>query len=281
MEKPFLAALAEGVLLADGAMGTEIYSRGIPMDRCYGELNLSAPELIGAIHASYIQAGAQVIETNTFGANPASLAAHGLEAKAREINLRGAEIARKASGGLAYVAGSVGPAACAGLSEPRRFAAYASQIEALRDGGVALLILETFSHLQEAGIAYRAARAVSRLPVVVQFSFHNPELTPGEATKAAGEWGADAVGTNCNSPEETLEYMERATRVGSIRLSAMPCAGLPVINQGRAFYPTSPRDMAAWARRLVQAGISLIGGCCGTTPAMIKEMGSSLRPLNL
>lgn len=292
MKRPFLDALAEEILIADGAMGTEIQSRGIPNDQCYEELNLSAPELVRGIHESYLQAGAQAIETNTFGANAFRLAPYGLEKKVREINLRATEIAREASQGMAYVAGSVGPIGRETASEDRisdsqLYDAFASQIAALRDGGVDLIILETFSDLDEAEVAYRAARAWTDLPVIVQFSFHflaqdgSGGPTPEEVIKTIGQWGADVVGTNCNGgPERTLECIERMARVSSMKLSAMPSAGLPEIVEGRTRYPASPETMATFTRRLVEAGVSLIGGCCGTTPAMIREMKRSLKPLN-
>ncbi len=283
MKNPFSEAVAERILLADGAMGTELYSRGIPLDRCYEELNLTCPQLVREIHQAYLEAGAEIIETNTFGANAIRLARYGLEKKAREINLRAAEIAREASQGEAYIAGSVGPAQrkiapSPKIGDAQLYDAFACQVEALRDGGVELIVLETFSDLEEAGIAYRAARGVSNLPIIVQFPFHSGgSLTPEETIKAAEEWGADATGSNCSGPEETLECIQRMARVSSLRLSAMPSAGLPTISGGRATYPASLDDMACLARRLIELGVSLIGGCCGTTPAMIREMGRALR----
>ncbi len=285
MRKPFLDALAEEILLADGAMGTEIYSQGLAAYRCPWELNLSAPEQIRAIHQAYLAAGAKLIETNTFGANSISLSRHGLEKKMREINLRGAEIAHAASRGKAYAAGSVGPVGRKIASNSERYAVFFSQIEALRDGGVELIILETFSDLEEAEIACRAAREAARLPLVLQFSFHAMDSgagpTPEKASKAAENWGVDVVGSNCNSgPEETLQCIKRMAGITSLKLSAMPSAGLPKVVEGRTCYPVSPGSMAEFARSLVQAGVSLIGGCCGTTPAMIQEMNQALRPFN-
>ncbi|MFQ5903988.1 MAG: homocysteine S-methyltransferase family protein [Candidatus Binatia bacterium] len=295
MQRPFLDALSEEVFLSDGAMGTEIYSRGIPINRCYEDLNLSAPKLVQEIHESYLQAGAQVIQTNTFGANAFRLAPYGLEEKVQEINLRGAKIARQASQGMSYVAGSVGPIGremvpTGEISGSQVYDAFASQIEALRDGGTDLIIIETFSSLEEAEIAYRAARATSDLPVVVQFSFHlffgEDRLnrfngpTPEETIKTIEQWGADVVGANCGTdPRGILECIERMAKVSPMRLSAMPNAGLPEIVEGRILYPASPEYMATFARRLVQVGVSLIGGCCGTTPAMIRAMRNSLKPL--
>ena len=279
MLKPFLDALAEEILLADGAMGTEIYARDLYHGACPSELNISAPVEVRAIHESYIEAGAGLIETNTFDANRISLARCGLEKKMREINLRGAEIAIAASRGRAYPAGSVGPIGRGKAGSSEVYAAFASQIEALKDGGVELIILETFSDLEEAEIACRAAREVARLPVVMQFSFHasnadpGPGITPEGAAKAAERWGVDAVGSNCNSgPEETLQCVKRMARVSSLRLSAMPNAGLPRIADGRAVYPVPAQAMGTFAKRLVEMGASLIGGCCGTTPAMIRAM---------
>ena len=288
MRKPFLDALAEEILIADGAMGTEIYARDLPHGGCPPRLNLSAPAEVRSIHESYIEAGAKLIETNTFSANSISLVRYGLEKKMREINLRGAEIARAESRERAYVAGSVGPIGPSMAGSTDLYAAFASQIEALRDGGVELIILETFSDLEEAESACRAAREVAKLPLVMQFSFHSLRsdsgsggLTPEEAAKAAESWGADVVGSNCNSgPEETLQCIKRMVGASSIRLSAMPSAGLPQSLEGRSCYPVSPATLAAFARDLAQAGVSLIGGCCGTTPAMIREMSRTLKPLN-
>lgn len=291
MKRPFLDALAEEVILCDGAMGTEIYSRGVPINHCVDELNLSAPKLVRQIHESYLQAGAQLIETNTFGANAFRLAPYGLKEKVREINLRGAKIAREASEGMAYVAGSVGPIGRetvpnSEISESQLYDAFATQIEALRDGGVELIILETFSNLEEAEIAHRAARATSNLPLIVQFSFHFfsegrinrvKEPTPEETIKTIEKWGADVVGANCGTdPQGILECIERMAKVSSMRLSAMPSAGLPEIVEGRTLYPAPPDYLAIFARRLLQVGVSLIGGCCGTTPATIREIKSSL-----
>ena len=278
MLKPFLDALAQESILADGAMGTEIYARGLAHGGCPSELNLSAPAEARAIHEAYIEAGAKLIETNTFGANSFNLGRYGLEKKMREINLRGAEIARAASRERAYVAGSVGPIGRGTAGSSDLGAAFAPQIEALKDGGVELIILETFSDLEEADIACRAAREAAKLlPLVLQFPFHGLASgsgpTPEEAAKAAQRWCVDAVGSNCNSdPEETLQCVKRMASVSSIRLSAMPNAGLPRIADGRAVYPVSAEAMGMFASKLAQAGVSLIGGCCGTTPAMIREM---------
>jgi homocysteine S-methyltransferase len=283
MKKSFLDALGEKILLADGAMGTEIYARNLPHGGCLPRLNLSAPAEVRAIHESYIEAGALLIETNTFGANPISLARYGLEKEAREINLKGAAIARQVSQGRAYVAGSVGPVGRETASSSDIYAALALQIEALTDGRVDIVILETFSDLEESELGCRAARDVTELPLVLQFSFHALQSgtgpLPEEAAKRARDWGVDVVGANCGSgPEQTLETIQRMAKASSIRLSAMPSAGLPRIADGRAVYPVSAQAMAMFAKRLADAGASLIGGCCGTTPAMIRAMNQALQP---
>jgi len=283
MKQPFLEAIRERILLADGAMGTELYARGVFFNRCF------SPRLIAQIHQDYLKAGSDLIETNTFGANRLRLAAYGLEDKVAEINRRGVEIAREAAQGRAYVAGAVGPLGKSikplGLIDREEASRiFSEQIAVLVESGVDLLILETFSNLEELEVAFRAARALSNLPVVAQLSFHYygeekfAGVTPERAVRAMEDWGVDVAGTNCgNGPQGVLECIERMRSASTMKLSAMPNAGLPEVVGDRTLYLATPEYMGEYARRFAQNGVSLIGGCCGTTPAQIREMGSFLR----
>jgi methionine synthase I (cobalamin-dependent)/5,10-methylenetetrahydrofolate reductase len=294
---------AGGTVLCDGAMGTMLYARGVFINRCYDELNLSQPELVREIHAEYLQAGAEVVETNTFGANAYRLEMHGLKDKVREINLAGVKLARgcveeirekQASG--AFVAGAVGPLGVrleplgkVGLDEAK--AAFAEQIRALVEGGpgvgVDLLILETMTSLSEAEQAIRAARSEApEIPVIVMMTVDEEgNCLDGASAETAArkltEWGADAVGCNCSAgPATVLSVIERMRPVTTLPLAAMPNAGIPRAVEGRTIYLTSPEYMASFTRKLVKAGASIVGGCCGTTPSYTRAMRSALRALD-
>lgn len=271
-------------------MGTLLYARGIFINRCYDELNLSQPELIRNIHNEYMQAGAEVIETNTFGANPVRLARYGLGDRTREVNLAGARLAREeAKKHDAWVAGSVGPLGVRieplgkmAFDEAR--AAFAEQIAALLAGGVDLVMLETFGYLEELHQALLAARDVSPdIPIVAQVTIDEEGncLDGASAETFAAkltEWGADVVGCNCSvGPVAMLETIERARKVTTKPLAAQPNAGMPRSVDGRNIYLSSPEYMASYARKFVRAGVQLVGGCCGTTPEHIRAMKSALR----
>lgn len=289
--KPFLDTLINEGILADGAIGTEIYARGVFFNRCYDELNLSNPQLIKDIHNDYIKAGSGLIETNTFTSNRPALAAFGLESKVQDINRAGVKIAKEAAEGRAYIAGSVGPISwtkkdAGGMDSKEMRAVFCEQIEALSDGGVDAIILETFTHIEELHIAYQAAREVCKLPVVAQVSLkHLGEgefegLLPEYAAMAIDHWGADVIGVNCcDGPQGVFEAVKRMAEITDRPLSAMPNAGLPQMVQGRLLYLASPEYMAEYARRYAQAGVSLIGGCCGTTPAHVLEMKRFLKAM--
>ncbi len=297
---PFIRRLRQGYLLADGAMGTELYRRGVPYDRCFEELNLTRPELVQAIHLDYIRAGAELIETNTFGGNAFRLAAHGLEDKVRLINRQGVRIAREAReimGLPIFVAGAVGPVGKPlepyGLITAKEArSAFREQIEGLLEGGVDLIILETFSDLNEIREALLAAKEVCDLPVIAQMTFAQDLRTPyGDAPKevlqALMELGADVVGANCSvGSQKVLQVMEEmlAHNTDGVFLSAMPNAGFPTIVGGRVFYHSGPEYMAEYARLMVEKGVTIVGGCCGTTPDHIAAMARELRrvrPQNL
>jgi len=271
MPRDFLARLKESAVLCDGAMGTLLYSKGIFINRCYDELNLSQPELIRAIHHEYLQAGAEVIETNTFGGNSFRLERHGLGDKVREINFHGAKLAKEAAKSFdAWVAGSVGPLGIrieplgkTSFEEART--AFRDQIAALLEGGVDLIMLETFGYVEEMHQAFLAVRELDpKLPVIAQ-----PRLE---------EWGADVIGCNCSvGPVAMLEAIERVRAATSKPISAQPNAGIPRSVEGRNIYLCSPEYMASYARKFVTAGVQLVGGCCGTTPEHIRVMKSAVR----
>jgi homocysteine S-methyltransferase len=289
--KPFLERAQEGVVICDGAMGTMLYARGVFLNRCFDELNLSNPGLVRGIHADYVEAGADVIETNTFGAHRFKLGPHGLEAQVRKINREGARIAREAAAGRALVAGSLGPVGkplvpFGNISKEDATAAYREQAEGLVEGGVDLFMVETLPSLDQARAALDAIRAVSDLPVVVSLTFNEEGTTfygetPEEVVSALEALDVPVVGANCSQgPQPMLETMQRmAGAARKARLSAMPNAGAPSLVEGRYVYLCTPEYMASYARRFLSVGVSFIGGCCGTTPAHIRNLVRSVRML--
>ncbi|MDR7505896.1 MAG: homocysteine S-methyltransferase family protein, partial [Armatimonadota bacterium] len=288
----FLVRLNQGVLLADGAMGTQLYARGVPFDQCFDELNLTAPELVRGIHLDYLASGAELIETNTFGANRFKLAGHGLADRLEEINRAGAALARDAAaavGRRVFVAGSMGPIgrpmAPLGTVSPEEVReAYGEQARALVAGGADVLILETFTDLAELLEALRGAREAAGVPIIAQMTFTQDGRTllghgPREIVQALERAGAEVVGANCSvGPQGVLEVMEQmAAAVRSAYLSAMPNAGFPSYVGGRYIYVSTPEYMAAHAVRLVALGVRIVGGCCGTTPEHIARMRDALQ----
>jgi len=306
--KSFAEMFSDRPLLADGAMGTVLYARGIFINRCYDELNLSDPSLILSVHEEYLQAGAEILETNTFGANRMRLARHGLAGKVQEINAAGVRLAREAvahlkekQAGDAWVAGSVGPLGVrleplgkTGLDEAR--AAFAEQIAVLAGsssgsggsaGGVDLLIIETMPALNEAHQALLAAHSVAPgLPVVVMVTVDDEGncldgSSPAHAAALLTEWGADAIGVNCSTgPTTVLTAIEAMRAATPLPLATMPNAGLPRAVEGRNIYLGTPEYMASFARKAIAAGAQLVGGCCGTTPNHIRAMRSAIRALD-
>jgi methionine synthase / methylenetetrahydrofolate reductase(NADPH) len=290
-------------VLCDGAMGTSLYARGVFINRCYDELNLSQPDLVRAVHEEYLQAGAEIIETNTFGANAFRLARPCLTDKVAEINRAGVRLARQAvqqleekQAGKAYVAGSIGPLGVhleplgkTGLDEAR--AAFAEQIRALAEGGPGvgadLLIVETMTALNEAEQAVLAAHeAAPGLPVVVMVTVdEEANCLDGSAPEAAAariaSWGVDGLGCNCSvGPATVLTALERMATATTVPLVAMPNAGMPRSVDGRNIYLCSPEYMASFARKFVKAGAQFVGGCCGTTAQHIRAMKSALRAVD-
>ena len=279
------------VVIADGAMGTLLYAKGVFINQCYDELNVRQPDLVRGIHADYVRAGAELLETNSFGANRPKLQHYGLEAHVREFNLAAAILAREAAGDDALVAGAVGPLGVriepyGPTSREEAQELFAEQMRALKEGGVDCFILETFSDLDEITQAVKAARVVDpTLPVIAQVTVGPDGVTsfgvpPEEAAETLDETGADIIGLNCSvGPQTILEAIERMAAVTTKKLSAMPNAGMPREVGGRAMYMASPEYMANYARHLIQAGVRLVGGCCGTTPEHIRAMVDGVRPL--
>jgi methionine synthase / methylenetetrahydrofolate reductase(NADPH) len=282
-------------VLADGAMGTVLYARGVFINRCYDELNLSDPGLILAVHEEYLQAGAEILETNTFGANRFRLARHGLAGKVAEINAAGVRLAREAvvhlkekQAGEAWVAGAVGPLGVrleplgkTGLEEAR--AAFVEQIRALVGAGVDMLIVETMPALNEAHEALLAAEeAAPGLPVLVMVTVDDEGncldgSSPEQAAALLTEWGAHALGVNCSTgPSTVLTAVEAMRGATTLPVAAMPNAGMPREVEGRNIYLCTPEYMASFARKAIAAGAQVVGGCCGTTPNHIRAMRSAL-----
>jgi len=295
----FADIFSDRPVLADGAMGTVLSARGVFINRCFDELNLSDPNLIVAVHEEYLQAGAEILETNTFGANRFRLTRHGLGGKVEEINAAGVRLARQAverlkerRTGEVWVAGAVGPLGVrleplgkTGLDEAR--AAFAEQIAVLKKNGVDLLIIETMPALNEAREALEAAKTVAPdLPVLVMVTVDDEGecLDGSSAAQAAAwltEWGAGAVGVNCSTgPATVLTAIEEMRKATTLPLAAMPNAGMPRAVEGRNIYLCSPEYMASFARKAIAAGVQIVGGCCGTTPNHIRAMRSAIRAMD-
>jgi homocysteine S-methyltransferase len=271
------------VHVLDGAMGTVLYARGMFVNVCYDELNLTHPDLVRDVHESYLQAGAEIIETNTFGANPVKLSGHGLGEKTEELNRAAAAIAKDVAAGRANVVGSVGPLGIriepfgpTAREEAQAF--FERQVRGLLEGGVDGFILETFSDLDEIHAAYLAVRGLCDLPIIAEMTIDETGRTAygTEVEKIAvtlAEWGADVVGLNCSvGPAVMLDGIERMAEVTDRPLVAQPNAGLPRLVGDRKIYLSSPDYMAKYAQRLIHAGARFVGGCCGTTHEHIKQI---------
>jgi methionine synthase I (cobalamin-dependent)/5,10-methylenetetrahydrofolate reductase len=293
------AMFGDRTILCDGAMGTTLYARGVFINRCYDELNLSQPDLVRSVHDEYIQSGAELIETNTFGANSFRLLRYGLQDQVYAINKAGAEIARQAAeqlaekqAGKAWVAGAIGslgihlePLGKTGLDEAR--AAFAEQIHALSEAGVDMLIIETMPALNEAREALLAAEETApELPVLVMVTVDDDSncldgSSPQQAAALLTEWGAGAIGVNCSTgPSTVLTAIEAMRSATTLPLAAMPNAGMPRAIEGRNIYLCSPEYMASFARKAIAAGAQFVGGCCGTTPNHIRAMRSAMRAID-
>src|ERR1700720_4407053 len=290
MAADLLTRLKQSPVLCDGATGTLLYAKGIFINRCYDELNVSQPDLIRELHHEYMQSGAEIIETNTFGGNSFRLARHSMENRVREINLAGVTLAKEGAKSFdVWVAGSVGPLGVrieplgkTSFEEAR--AAFREQIAALVEGGVDLLMLETFGYVEELHQAVLACRDVnSKIPIVAQVTIDEDGncldgSDPETFAARLSEWKVDVLGINCSvGPVAMLDAIERVRAVTSLPLAAQPNAGMPRSVEGRNIYLCSPEYMASYARKFVAAGVQLIGGCCGTTPEHIRAMKSALR----
>ncbi len=285
MEVPFLEALAAGGLVADGAMGSLLYERGVFANRNFDEVNLSQPELVYRIHREYLLAGAHLLESNTYGANRVRLAKHGLAAKVADINRAAMDVLRRATDGAAYLAGSLGPT---GLSpgEVRRAEqevrdAYAEQAQLLVEGGADVLVIETFLHPAELKLAVTAARAAVDVPIIAHIAATNAGgiidgTDPADLAVEMHSWGANVVGANCNGPEVIFEVVSQMLTTGLL-VSAMPNAGRPQSIEDRLIYLATPENFGVFARRLYKAGVKLVGGCCGTSPAHITRVSAAAR----
>ena len=288
----FIGAIAdEHVYLFDGAMGTMLYSKGVFINRCYDELNVRSPEIVLEVHKQYVRAGAEILETNTYGANRMKLRAFGIEDELRDINVRGAELARQAANDRVYVAGAIGPLGIriepygpTGLEEARDV--FREQAEALRDGGVDLFVIETISNVAEMEQAILAVRDVCSLPVVAQMTIAPDGRTvfgdqPRVFAKRLDAAGADVIGLNCSvGPDLMLDAIEEIASVTAKKISCQPNAGQPREVNGRQMYMASPDYMGKYAKRLIHKGVKFLGGCCGTTPEHIKVMADAVRPLS-
>jgi methionine synthase I (cobalamin-dependent)/5,10-methylenetetrahydrofolate reductase len=286
----FLTELDKRVLVCDGAMGTMLYGRGVFLNRSFDELNLTQPDLVAEVHQAYARAGADVIETNSFGANRAKLGAFGLADRVHAINVQGARIARHAARDNVYVAGAIGPLGIrvepwgkTGVDEAEEY--FREQARALAEGGVDLFVLETFRDVNELGAAIRAVRGFCALPIVAQMTTEEDGnsldgVAPETFVPQLEEAGADVLGLNCSvGPAAMLEAIERMSQVTHMKLSAQPNAGRPREIEGRNLYLCSPEYMASYARRFINSGVRLVGGCCGTTPDHIRHIKMAVRAL--
>jgi len=287
-----IAALKETILCGDGAMGTLLSERGIPAGNCYEELCLSQPELIAGVHREYLAAGAQIITTNSFGANALKLSGFGLESRTSEVNRRAAQLARESvdhSGITAWVAGSVGPIPSTGWRENGSLTSlvmdleqfFREQISALLEGGADLILLETFQNPKELSLALQIAKSLSNKPVIALIASPETGRLPGGAwigdvLESLANEGADLVGLNCvNGPQAMLRLLEKIAPARPLAVFAN--AGRPSYQEGRIVYGTTPEYFADFGRRMAEAGAVLVGGCCGTTPDHIKALASSLQ----
>ncbi len=288
-KRPFLEVIRDRVLLGDGGMGSEIYARGVFINKCWDELNLSNRPLIEGIHRDFVNVGAELIETNTYGANAPKLAAHGLDGRLSDILCAGVQIARAVAGPELYLAGSIGPlgpaAEAAGMSDEEQAAAYGEVAVILADAGCDVLYLDTFTSLHDFRRASEATKAATDLPVVASFSFHRGfvmgnegyMVEPADVAAVADLTGVDVLGANCgDGPLPTLEVVEALSLKSGRPISAMPNVGGPALVDGRQVYLTSAEYMAEYGRRYVQKGARIIGGCCGVTPKQINEVRSYL-----
>ena len=287
----FLKELEKRVILFDGATGTMLYNRGVFINQCFDQVNLTNSRLIKEIHTDYANAGADVLQTNTFGANQFKLAQHGLSDSLEEINYQGAKLAREVAGNQLFVAGSVGPLGIkiepwGKLSRKEANDAFREQGQALLNGGVDLFVLETFSDLSEIEQAILALRELADLPIIAEMTIdESGNSLYGTATETfthqLDKWGADVVGINCSvGPPPMMDALEKMVHVTKKPIIIQPNAGNPRVVEERNMYLASAEYMGEYALRFIKAGARLVGGCCGTTPEYIKTMEKSVRMLS-
>ena len=280
--------LINEVMVGDGAMGTYLYSKGFSFEQSFDELNLTNPDVIKKIHQEYLSAGSELIETNTYTANRFRLENFNLEKKLREINLEAVKIAVEASEGKAYIAGSVGSIGkpfepISQIKYEQAKEAFKEQIECLAEGGVDVIMLETFSDLRELDIAIKAAKEMTDLPLIAQKTFiEEGRILEGELPADVVEFlqnlKVDVLGTNCTvGPQRMLYIIEKMAPRSTIKLSAQPTAGLPQLIDRRLVYQATPEYLAEYALKFIEEGVFLMGGCCGTTPAHIKEVADRIK----
>jgi len=288
----FVQTLADShIYLFDGAMGTMLYNRGVFINRCYDELNLRQPETVLEVHLEYVRAGAEILETNTYGANIGKLRGFGLEEQLHEINVAGARLARKAAGDSVFVAGAIGPLGIriepygpTGRDEAREM--IKAQAKALLEGGVDVFLLETFSNLSEIEAGIHSIRELCSLPIIAQMTISGDGRTvygdhPRAIAKKLEAAGADVIGLNCSvGPDVMLDAIEELGSATSRRIACQPNAGQPREIQGRQMYMASPEYVGKYAKRLIHKGVKYIGGCCGTTPEHVKAIADNVRPLS-
>jgi homocysteine S-methyltransferase len=288
--QPFTEALDSRVLVCDGAMGTMLYAKGVFINKSFDALNVSQPDLVAEVHQEYVRAGADIVETNTFGANRLKLGSFGIADKLHAINAQGAKIARHAAREDAYVAGAIGPLGIriepwgkTGIDEAREY--FREQAAALAEGGVDLFILETFRDLNEITAAIDAVRSITDLPIIAQMTTEEDGNTldgtpPEKFAPELERRGATVLGVNCAvGPAPMLDTIERMAAVTKRKLSAQPNAGKPRDVEGRNLYLCSPEYMASYARRFILHNVRVVGGCCGTTPEHIRQIKAAVRSL--
>jgi homocysteine S-methyltransferase len=290
-QRTFLEAVRSGVLVVDGAMGTQLYERGVLHNASFDELNVSRPELVTKVHQDYLKAGAQVLESNTFGANGLRLEKFGLKPRVRELNLAGVKVAREAAAGQAYVLGAMGPTGYflggeqGAIDHATVRAVFLEQARALAEAGVDGILVETFRQTAELRLAVEAAieAAEGRVPVIASASFAIEKglmaegTTPAEVARLAKEWGASIVGVNCSDgPMGVLAAVEQMIPVG-LPVLASPNAGLPRLIDERMIYVSTPEYFGVYAQRMYRIGVRLMGGCCGTTHEHIRRIAASAR----
>ena len=281
----------DGIFVFDGAVGTRFYDKGIYINRSYDELNLTSPDIVREVHKEYVKAGADIIETNTFGATRHKLQQYSLENQLREINIAGVKLAREVAGEDVFVGGAIGPLDLriepygpTSFDEAKEM--FAEQVAAQLEAGVDLFILETFSDLSEIQQAIKAIKELCDLPIVAQMTIQTDGktifgATPEIFTSRLDDWGADVIGVNCGvGPTHILTALEQMRSVTDKKLSAQPNAGLPRDVQGRQFYMCSPEYMSKFAKRFIKAGANFVGGCCGTTPQHIKLISDAVRAIS-